>query len=194
MSNPFNAADWYWLIGGQVYASARNTYVDAADAAYVAWRTANGTPPAAAAEADVWPAVSRFLPAWLFDGTTFTQPTATTYSRAQLKAYAASARYAKEVGGHAVNGVNYPTDRDTQSKLTAAALFAQVDNTQTFKWKLADGTFTGALTAAQMISIAAAIGGFVNQCFAAEQSVCVHIEDGTIISLPEIDQTFASIS
>jgi hypothetical protein len=83
----------------------------------------------------------------------------------ELKAYAASVRYYKEVAGTTVNGVSYPTDRETQAKLTAAALFAQVDNAQTFQWKLADGSFSESLSAAQMIAVAAAVGGYVNSCF-----------------------------
>ena len=67
----------------------------------------------------------------------------------ELKAHAASVRYDKEIGGTTVYGVGYPTDRETQAKLTAAALFAQVDNRQTFQWKLADGSFSETLSAAQ---------------------------------------------
>ena len=42
----------------------------------------------------------------------------------------------KEIGGTTVYGVGYPTDRETQAKLTAAALFAQVDNMKHFSGSL----------------------------------------------------------
>lgn len=84
----------------------------------------------------------------------------------------------------------YPSDRETQAKLTAAALFAQVDNTQTFQWKLADGSFSETLSAAQMI--AAAVGGYVNSCFAEEAEVVAEIDGGTITTREQIDAAFAA--
>jgi hypothetical protein len=109
-----------------------------------------------------------------------------------LKPYAAAVRYAKEIAGCMVGGVTYPSDRETQAKLTAAALFAQVDNTQTFQWKLADGSFSATLSAAEMIAVAAAVGGYVNACFAEEAEVVAEIDAGTITTREEIDAAFAS--
>ncbi|MDR6304930.1 hypothetical protein GGQ85_002646 [Nitrobacter vulgaris] len=109
----------------------------------------------------------------------------------ELKTHAAAVRYAKEIAGCAVGGVTYPSDRDTQAKLTAAALFAQVDNTQMFRWKLADGSFSDELSAAQMIAIAAAVGGYVNSCFAEEAAAVAEIESGTITTREDVDAAFS---
>ena len=91
-----------------------------------------------------------------------------------------------------VGGVEYPSDRETQAKLTAAALFAQVDNTQTFQWKLADGSFSEPLSAAEMIGVAAAVGGYVNACFVQEAEVVADIDAGTITTREDIDAAFAA--
>lgn len=108
-----------------------------------------------------------------------------------LKAYAAAARYTKEIAGCVVGGVTFPSDRETQAKLTAAALFAQVDNTQTFQWKLADGSFSEALSAAEMIVVAAAVGGYVNSCFAEEAEVVAGIDGGAVTTREQVDAAFA---
>lgn len=109
-----------------------------------------------------------------------------------LIGYAAAVRYAKEIAGCTVGGVAYPSDRETQAKLTTVALFAQVDNTQTFQWKLADGSFSETLSAAQMIAVAAAVGGYVNSCFAEEAEVVAEIDGGTITTREQIDAAFAA--
>jgi len=113
--------------------------------------------------------------------------------KAQLKAYAASARYNKEVGGTTVSGVAYPTDRETQAKMTAAYNMAAANPNLSIDWKLPDGTFT-TLTAAQMQAVAVAVGAFVQQCFGAEAAVVVGINNGTITTNAQIDAQFAAFS
>lgn len=108
----------------------------------------------------------------------------------ELKAYAASVRYSKEVGGFAVNGIAYPTDRDTQAKLTGAYALVQVNPSVKIDWKLPDGTFA-ALDAAGVTAVASAIGSFVQQCFGLEASVSVAIDGGTITTRAQIDAQFA---
>jgi hypothetical protein len=179
----FNPQDWYWKADDdRVFASARSAVVTTSDAGYLAFLAAHG-------------GFARW-PTDIHGAQTIQsiQDVLTPYGlSADLKNYAANVRYAKEVGGRIVGGVTYPTDRDTQSKLTAAAVFAQVDNTQTFKWKLVDGTFTASMTATQMITLAAAIGGFVNACFSAEQSVGASIDGGTVTTKAQVDAVFAAI-
>lgn len=177
----FDPFDWYWrATDARLFSSATSTLVQPSDAAYTAWLAAGNV-------ATLWPADAQGN-----QTTASLQDVLAPYGLfADLKAYAAAVRYAKEVGGTVVNGVAYPSDRDTQAKMTAAALFAQVDNTQTFKWKLADGSFTAALTAPQMIAVAAAVGGFVNACFATEQTVDAAIDGGSIISRAQVDAAFA---
>jgi hypothetical protein len=114
------------------------------------------------------------------------------YPGGMLKTYAAAVRYAKEISGCMVGGVDYPSDRETQAKLTAAALFAQVDSNQTFQWKLADRSFSEPLSAAEMIAVAAAVGGYVNACFVEEAEVVADVDAGTITTREEIDAAFAT--
>ena len=181
--NGFNyePSKWYWLADdGRIFSSAQQSIVAADDAGYVAWREAGGSPtswPRDASGAQTSDALQDVLaPYGLF---------------ASLQAYAASVRYSKEVGGFTVNGVKYPSDRESQAKLTAAALFAQVDNTKTFVWKLDDGTFSPSLNATQMIEVAAAVGGYVNDCFAKEATTIAAITAGTITTRDQVDAGFA---
>lgn len=179
----FNPADWYWKADdGRVFASARMVVVTTADAGYTAFVAAQGGfarwPEDAHGAQTIQSMQDVLTPYGLF---------------ADLKRYAAAARFAKEVGGKFISGALYPTDRDTQNKLTAAAVFAQVDNTQTFRWKLADGTFTGSLSASQMIAVAAAVAGFVNSAFLEEQVVGAAIDAGTITTKAQVDAAFAGV-
>jgi hypothetical protein len=118
-----------------------------------------------------------------------------TLSPAYLAAYAATARYNKEVGGTTVSGVAYPTDRETQAKLTAAYSMAAANSALTIDWKLANGTFA-TLTAAQVMAIAIAVGTFVQKCFSTEAAVAVGINASppTISTTAEIDAQFAAFS
>ena len=47
MSNPYNPANWYWVVGGsttQVYSSAEATYVAVTDTTYQAWLAEGNAP------------------------------------------------------------------------------------------------------------------------------------------------------
>lgn len=189
----FDPKNWYWRIGDQYYSSARNIMVSISDPDYVAWMTPRGAARSVSSLEEIYQYVVDILPPWL-PKDDFVRPSATSYSKGQLKAYAAAKRYEREVGGVDVAGVVYPTDRETQAKLTSAALFSQVDNSQIFAWKLPSGNFTEPLTAAQMLTVAASVGGFVNRCFIAEADIIAKIEDGTIISLQQIDEEIAAVT
>jgi hypothetical protein len=115
----------------------------------------------------------------------------TNGAKAQLKAYAGTARYNKEVGGTKVNGVAYATDRVSQSNLTGAAALAQANANISISWKLPDGTFT-TLNSAAIIATATAVGNFVQQCFNTEATVVVGINGGTITTTAQIDTQFAA--
>jgi hypothetical protein len=115
----------------------------------------------------------------------------TAGTQAQLKAYAASARYNKEIGGTTLSGVAYATDRETQAKLTSAYALSQVSPSTSFDWKMPNGSFTS-LTASQLATVATAIGGFVQQCFAMEASVGASITGGSITTTAQIDAQFAT--
>lgn len=187
-----NLSEWYWNVDGRAFCSASMSFIPSNDAAYLAWMSENGTAPKVASMDEVWPYIKDLVPAWVTGSQLAARPTATTYSKDQLKAYAAYVRYQKEVVGVTVNGVRIPSDRSTQAKLTAAALFATIDNTRTFNWKLADGSFTATLSAAQVIATAQAVGVHVNQCFVIESQVVAQIDAGTLVSLAQIDAAFAA--
>lgn len=104
---------------------------------------------------------------------------------AALLAYAASKRYAVETGGTTVAGVSMPTDRDTQAKIAAAYLLAQVNPATSFDWKTSAGFVT--LSAAQIGAIAVSVGQFVQSAYAAEASVASQISNGTITTTAQID-------
>jgi hypothetical protein len=190
----FQPERWYWKVGdsGSIYSSASNSYVTADDTTYVAWVALGLVAPAVASEADIWKYVQPFQPDWMFNGTTFSQPTPTTYSKAQLKAYSASVRYKKETGGTTVNGTIVATDRESQSMLNGAFNMAMKDSTFTTQWKGADGTFTQ-LNASAINALASGVGAHVSVCFAKEAEVAAAIDGGTVISLPVIAQAFAGI-
>lgn len=194
MQGFFNPRDWYWAVAGdttEVYSSARNLYVAVADPAYLDWLANNVRPTPIDAESSIWYYLQDWRPSWLFDGATFAQPAADSYTKAQLSAYAAAKRYDKEVGGTTVNGHAYLSDRETQAKLTAAVLLCQVNPSATIKWKLADGSFID-LDAAGMTAVASAVGAFVQACFATEASVTAAIAAGTTTTLAQVDAAFAS--
>lgn len=115
-----------------------------------------------------------------------------TATEAQLKAYAAAARYNKEVGGTTINGVAYATDRETQAKLVGAYNLAVVNPSVAIDWKLPNGTFT-TLNAAAITAAATAVGNFVQQCFGAEAAIAVGINNGTITTTAQIDAQLATV-
>ena len=118
----------------------------------------------------------------VWDGRALTQPTPRS---PDVAAYAATKRYAVEVGGVAIAGIAMPTDRDTQAKLTAAFLLSQVNPTTTFSWKTAAGFVT--LTAVQITQIAVAVGAFVQSAYATEAVVQAAIVAGGITTTAQID-------
>lgn len=178
----YNPLDWYWKADdGRVFSSSKQSVVASDDADFVAWSTQTGM------GATPWP---RDLQG--NQTTASLQDVLTPYGLfADLASYAADRRWRKEVGGFTFNGVIYPTDRDTQSKMASAFLLASADSTSTFKWKLNDGTFTPTLDATTMQGVAKAIGEFVNGCFTTEETVVAGITGGTITTKAQIDAAFA---
>jgi hypothetical protein len=176
----YNPNNWYWKAAdGRIFSSAAQAIVPADHGPYLTWLQAN-TP-------TQWPRDDEGN-----QTSASLQEVLAPYGMfADLKAYAASVRYSKETAGTSIGGVAYPSDRETQAKLTAAALFAQVDPTRTFQWKLADGTFTPSMSASQMVALASSVAAFVNSCFVAEASVIAGINAGTITTRAQVDAAFA---
>lgn len=195
----FQPGDWYWSIGGRLYASARNIYVGADDAALMAWQAAGGLAPRIASEAELWDVLQARLPAmfplWLFNGATFVQPGAGQYTPVQLLAYAAAARYAKETGGITVNGIGIDTSRGSQALITGAWATVQVQPNATIQWKAADGTWA-ALNATQITALATAVTNHVQACFAAEAALdaAINAAPPTVTSRAQVDAAFAAVT
>ncbi len=103
-----------------------------------------------------------------------TEPAASKIAPAVL---IANARYQHEVAGTTVAGVKVFTDRDTQNKLTAAALRASRDSTYGVDWKLSDGTFVN-LTAVEIIAVADGVGDYVQACYTREAVLLAELADG----------------
>ena len=115
----------------------------------------------------------------------YVEPPPLPPTKIDLQGYAAAKRYAVETGGVTVGGVPIPSDRDTQAKLTAAFLLAQVNPQATFQWKAGAGFVT--LDAASVGQIAVAIGEFVQAAYATESQVAAAIIAGTITTTAQID-------
>lgn len=90
----------------------------------------------------------------------------------------AKERYTRETAGVVVAGISVLTDRDTQSKLTAAAVRAQRDNNYTVDWKGADGKFVS-LTASEIIVVADGVDDYVQACYSREAELLLNLAKGT---------------
>jgi hypothetical protein len=192
-----NFFDHYWIIGGDttngVYSSATNTTVPVDDAAYVAWAAINTASPIAS-EAELAGVIKSYgiLPAWLFlAADTFIQPTPTTYTPEQLKAYTADARWRKEQGGLTlVSGIPIKTDDRSQAKINGARGVAESNASLTTQWHAADDAFYD-LTAAQVITMSDELQAHINNCFAISADMRDQITAGTVTTLAQIDAAFA---
>lgn len=188
----------YWIVGGaadRVYSSATNSYVAADDAGYTQWLSAFNRPTPILNEAELWEVLSTYapgyLPAWLFDGTSFVQPAPGAYTKAQLKAYTASARYDREIRGITVGGVAVLTDRQSQSMVSNAfSYLSKAPAGTTADYKGASGWVS--LTAAQLEPIALAVGTHVQACFSAERLVGEEIDSGAVKTPAAIDAALAA--
>ena len=85
-----------------------------------------------------------------------------------------SARDAAIASGIERDGLQVQTDDLSQSRLTTAALAAQLDPGATLRWKLATGEFV-ALSAPQIIALALAVRAHVQACFDREADLAAQI-------------------
>jgi hypothetical protein len=190
MPAPFNAADHYWFVAGdetQVYGSKRNIYVPVADADYLAWLDAGNFTYSITSEAEIWPCQQPIKPAWLFNGTTFAQPTVDTYTPEQLREYAKEQRWLNETGGITVGSTQVETD-DRSKGLVSQQRLAAMNDSAGFStdWQTVDNA-THPLTAAQMIELADAVAAHVNDCFVQYADAIATIEGGTLTKLAQVD-------
>ena len=195
-------ANNYWIIAGSetdVYSSATNMLVSMGDQTYVDWTATNtATPIASETElADVLQALGSQLPAWLFEATdTFIQPTPTTYTKGQLAAYSANARYNHASGGltiSAISAVPFLTDPVSRNTVDSANAYAVANPGHITDWKMSDGSFIK-LTAAQIATVLQDMATFVQACFTCESTSLAGINGGSITTLAAIDAAYAAIS
>jgi hypothetical protein len=194
-----NVADHYWSIGGSTtayYQSKSNTMVPPNDPDFAAWLALYANPTAIANEAElavVLQAYGSKLPAWLFTAASFIQPAPSVYSKSQLAAYSADARYRKASGGCTIGGKPYLTDPVARNTVGSAHDYAVANPGHITDWKLADGTFIQ-LDEAQLAHVLQQMATFVQACFTCESTNFTGINAGSMTTLAQIDAAFAAIS
>ena len=206
MYNALNILNHYWIVGGSttdVYSNKTNAMVPQTDQTYVDWSMLNAPSPIAseAELADVLKPYG-FIPAWLFNAPSFIQPTPTTYSNDQLKAYTADARWRREQGGITLSsGMPIETDDRAQAKISGAMLAAKYPPASTkappggggiaftTKWHAADGTIWP-LDTPMIVAMSDALQLHIDGCFEAASGTIDAIEAGTITTLEQIDAAF----
>lgn len=191
---PLDMADHYWTVADdatQVYSSKSNIYVPVADPTYVAWLETGKFPTPIAVEADIWPCQAAIKPAWLFNGTTFAQPTATTYTQDQLREYAKEQRWLNETGGITVNGVPVETDDRSKSLVSQQRLVALKDEAAfSTTWQSEDNALHP-ITGAEMITLSDEVAAHVNACFVQYADAIAGITSGQITKLAQVDAKLA---
>jgi hypothetical protein len=199
--NLFIPTNWYWVLNGsttQVYSSAGNTYVPVTDPTYSAWLAVGNKPTNIASEALLWGVVSQAVPngfpSWLFNGTTFSQPSAGNYTPAQLGGYAQSKQGQIMGGGISVNVGNNTAPQNVEASTSTTSLIllqgavsiAQTNSAATFQWVESTGVSV-TLTAAQMITIFSAVTTFMQATFNVLASVLAAITAGTVTTKAQVD-------
>ncbi len=129
---------------------------------------------------------------WIYDGEAFEPPPPPAPpTKEELTAYAADARWRKEVGGITVAGVPVATDDRSKQMIIGARIAADADANWTSQWVGADGSIYP-INAAAIVAISDAVQAHVNACFATFASVKTEIDAGTITTNAEIDAAFAA--
>jgi hypothetical protein len=106
-----------------------------------------------------------------------------------LVAYAADARWRKEVGGITIAGVPVATDDRSKLMITGARVAAMADSGWSTVWHGSDG-LTYPVDAAAMVVISDAVQAHVNAGFATFATVKAAIAADTITTTAEIDAAF----
>jgi hypothetical protein len=192
----------YWIIAGSstdVYAGASNTLVPVNDSDYAAW-AANNTASPIASEAELADVLVNYgsqLPAWLFNATdTFIQPTPTTYTKGQLAAYSASARYNRASGGVIITSLSpsmFLSDPQSRNTINSAYDYLLANTSATIQWKMSDGTFI-TVNKNNVTTMANDVADYVHDCFACESTTLASINSGSITTLAAIDAAYAAIT
>jgi hypothetical protein len=197
MPGQFKEQDWYWSVAttaGMVYGSRRNIYVDpATDVDYGNWVTSIGESPYAAAdESEIWDFTFRFMPAWLWNGTTMSQPAENQYYKYQLDNYNALTRFNHVNSGMIAAGVPVKTDDYSRNLIQGGYTLALADPTFTTKWFGSDGNFYD-LDAAQMIEMGKTVGDHTNTCYTVFSDTANKILTNVITLPSEIDSAYVGL-
>ena len=107
----------------------------------------------------------------------------------RLTAYAKERRWAREVGGVQINGINIATHDRSKQMVLGARIAASADPNFTADWDTGAASVT--LTAAQLIDISNAVLAHVNNCFTQYQNVRAAIESGAAATYESVDSAFA---
>jgi hypothetical protein len=105
-----------------------------------------------------------------------------------LLTYSARKRYEKQTGGIQIGKNTIPTDRETQSIITNAVVYVQINPGTSVKFKHKTGFMT--LNPAELSALDTAVGAHVQDCFDIEFEVAGKITAGTITTLAQIDAAY----
>ncbi len=165
----YDPRSWFWIVGGddtRAYSSAARGYVDIAQADPKRITRIES-------EASLIDVLDR---AGITHGL-------------DLAAYAAAARYRKEVGGIDVGGIAIATDDRSKQMIMGARIAANADPDFVTAWVAADGSIHG-VNAATMIAISDAVLAHIAACFATFAEIKAQIDSGTITTMAEVDAAF----
>lgn len=112
-------------------------------------------------------------------------PSAAAPTADDLRAYAASRRFMIETRGIVVGAATIDTSRNSQSMIAGALAYVQASDAASVDFKAASGWTT--LSVAEVKTIALAVAGHVQRCFAAERAADEAIDAGTVTTFDEID-------
>ncbi len=113
---------------------------------------------------------------------------------ADLAAYLPGRRWQAEVAGIIWSGWPVATDRESQSKISAAYMMARDGHWPEVSggWKFGDGVWR-AMTAEQVTALALAVSAHVQTAFALEGQLAAGLQAGTVTTRAEIDAAFVAI-
>jgi len=189
--------DRYWAIGGDVanvYQSKTNTVVPVSNADFITWQEGFGAPTPIGSEAELASVLKNtpLLPEWMFNAPTFIQPSPGAYTKEQLAAYNADARWRKEQGGITTTaGFPLRTDDRAQAKITGTYTAKNEVPSVTTPWHDADGA-VHILDAGGLHQLHVDLLTHINNCFSISADVIAAINAGSVTTLAAIDAAYAA--
>lgn len=178
VASMFDARNWYWLADdGRVFASGRQAIIDSEDAHFQAARSQG--------KITRWPEDDAGA-----QTNASLQLVLSPYALwVDLVAYAAHARWRKEIGGIVIAGVPVATDDRSKLMITGARVAAVADPNWSTAWVGSDGQIYPVDVDA-MLGISDGVQVHVNATFGTFANVMVAIEAGELSTPAEIDGEF----